>query len=193
MLEIFILSITSFLGTNIDDMIINTFFFSSAKSKKEIRSIILGKYIGIGLLVLVSVLVSLGLGFLPMKYIGYLGLIPIALGIKEIISNYKKDDDEDSKTENIKGSDLIWNVALVTIANGADNIGVYIPLFAGFSFIEYAIFCGVFLLLIALWCVLGQQIAKLPSLKNMIDRYKKVIVPSIYILLGLYILLKSAL
>ena len=193
MLEIFILSITSFLGTNIDDMIINTVFFSSAKNKKEIRSIILGKYIGISLLVLVSVLVSLGLGFLPMKYIGYLGLIPIALGIKEIISNYKKDDDEDSKTENIKGGNLILNVALITIANGADNIGIYIPLFAGFSLIEYAIFCGVFLLLIALWCVLGHQIAKLPLLKNMIDRYKKVIVPAIYILLGVYILLKSVL
>ena len=81
MLEILILSITSFIGTNIDDFIIDIFFFSSAESKKDIFHIFLGKYLGIGILVLISLMGSMGLEFLPVQYIGVLGLIPIWLVI----------------------------------------------------------------------------------------------------------------
>ena len=64
MLEILILSITSFIGTNIDDFIIDIFFFSSAESKKDIFHIIPGKYLGIGILVWISLMGSMGLEFL---------------------------------------------------------------------------------------------------------------------------------
>ena len=158
-LEIIILSITSFIGTNIDDMIINIFFFSSAKGIKDMLYITLGKYLGIGLLVLLSVVSSFGLSFLPIEYVGYLGLIPISLGIKEIISNHREHNGDNHEAESKESSNVLWNVALVTIANGADNIGVYIPLFTFFSLQQYVVFCGIFILMTALWCLLGYKTA----------------------------------
>lgn len=55
-METLILSITSFIGTNIDDMFINTLFFSEAETKADGKRIICGKYLGIGTLIILSIL-----------------------------------------------------------------------------------------------------------------------------------------
>ena len=191
MIEVIVLSITSFIGTNIDDMLIDIFFFSSVSSRKDIQNIVVGKYIGIGTLILISIAGAMGLGFVPMEYVRYLGLIPIGLGIKELVCNYRKCDEEDQETEKLKSRGMAGNVALITMANGADNIGVYLPLFISFSLSEYVIFSSVFVLMIGLWCVLGYQASRLPLLKNGMNRYKSVIVPIVYIGLGIYILVKA--
>ena len=98
-----ILTVISFVATNIDDLVIDTFFFTEIKNKKDIKIVVFGKYLGLGFLVLVSIIASFGLNFIPYAYIRYLGFIPLYLGIKEIIHN--KDDEEvkpDDKNEEDK-------------------------------------------------------------------------------------------
>lgn len=73
------------------------------------------------------------LSFLPQQYIGLLELIPIRLGIKEIVCNFKRKSTDESDEQTQKAGGLVWSVLFVTVANGADNIGVYIPLFAGYA------------------------------------------------------------
>lgn len=191
MIETFILSITSFVGTNIDDIFINTLFFSEAKTKAEYRSIIVGKYLGIGMLILLSVLGAFGLSFLPQQYIVYLGLIPIGLGIKEIVVAIKSRNTEQTNEPAKKPSNKVPSVVLITMANGADNIGVYIPLFASFAVWQMLLTVCVFLILIAVWCLIGKLLASCSVIKNTIEKYKTVIVPIVYIALGVYILLKN--
>lgn len=196
MIETFILSITSFVGTNIDDIFINTLFFTEAKTKADNRNIVIGKYLGIGALILLSVLGAFGLQFLPQQYIGYLSLVPIGLGIKEIIVAFqsrKADKAGEAKETAQKSANKVLNTALITMANGADNIGVYIPLFVGFAVWQTLLAIGVFLILIAVWCLLGKFLANLPIVKNIIEKHKIVIVPIVYIALGVYILLKNLL
>lgn len=187
MIETLILSITSFIGTNIDDMFIDVLFFSQAKSRDDIRSIFIGKYLGIGALVLVSIFGAFGLQFLPQNYIRYLGIIPIGLGIKEIINNLKHNEEETSNQKR-KVTGMLFNVILVTIVNGADNIGVYIPLFAGFQAWQIVVMVCVFVILIAVWCWLGKIMAELPVLRKFMVKYKELIVPVVFIGLGIYIL-----
>ena len=86
MIETLILGITSFVGTNIDDMFINMLFFSEAETSAEDRRIVLGKYLGIGALIAISILGASGLQFLPQRYIGFLGLVPVCLGLREMMS-----------------------------------------------------------------------------------------------------------
>lgn len=188
MLEILMLSIAAFVATNIDDFIVDIFFFASAESKKDIFNIILGKYCGIGILLLSSFMGALGLEFLPIQHIGLLGFVPIGLGIKEIFTGIQEKEEEQQDSQSQRNRNMLWNISLITIASGADNIGVYVPLFTRFSGNEYIIFFAVFMWMIAMWCVLGYTASKLPLLKNTILKYKKVIVPSVYILLGGYIL-----
>ena len=187
MIETFILSITSFVGTNIDDMFINTLFFSEAETKADSKSIVCGKYLGIGTLIILSILGAFGLQFLPQHYIGYLGFVPICLGIKEIIANIKSNSSDESEDNGRKSTNKVINTALITTANGADNIGVYIPLFAGFTVWQITLTVLVYLILIAVWCFLGKVLADLPVLKSFLTRYKAIIVPIVYITLGVYI------
>lgn len=188
MLETFILSMTSFVGTNIDDMIINTFFFSFAKGKRAIRKIVLGKYLGTGILILISIIGSLGLKMIPLDYVKYLGFVPICLGVKELIGGGSDDSEEDPCVADSNHSNLLWNVAVVTIANGADNIGVYVPVFTKFSMDQYLVFMVVFAFMTAIWCMIGYRASKVPFYENMINKYKMFIVPLVYFCLGLYIL-----
>ena len=142
-------------------------------------------------MVFLSILGAFGLQFLPQHYLGYLGLVPICLGIKEIMINMKSKGNEEENDTARKSTNKIINTALITIANGADNIGVYIPLFAGFMAWQIAMAVCVFLVLIAVWCFLGKALADLPVLRIALTRYKAVIVPVVYIVLGIYILLKN--
>ena len=194
MLEIIVVSIISFIGTNIDDIFINTLFFSQAETKNEIHSVIIAKYLGIGTLVVLSLLGALGLNLVQQRYIGLLGIIPIILGIKEWISclkkkNFPHNDDKESNSNKSKG--LILSVVLVTVANGADNLGVYIPLFIGYSIMQIIAVIIVFSIMIALWCILGKKLSDFKLLRDLLLKYKHVIVPIIFIILGVYIIIKG--
>ena len=184
MLETIILSIISFIGTNIDDMLINMFFFSLAKGKEEVFNIIIGKYIAIGTLILISMISSFGVKCISIEYIKYLGLIPIILGIRTFRMRSLDDG-----INNITASKILWNVTMVTIANGADNIGVYIPLFARFTSKEYGVFLLVFIIMIAIWSIIAFKASKISFYENLISKYKNIMVPVIYIVLGCYILI----
>ena len=191
MIEILILSITSFVGTNLDDLFVDVLFFSEAETKADSRSVVYGKYLGIGVLIILSILGAFGLKFLPQHDIGYLGLIPIGLGIKEIIENAKSKGEDGLCNGVKKSTNRVMNMALITIANGADNIGVYIPLFAGFTLWQMALTVCVFLVMIAVWCFIGKLLADLPLLQKLLERYNAVIVPTVYIALGIYILISN--
>lgn len=210
MLGTIISAVTAFAATNMDDIFVLMLFFAREERIGYKKYIVMGQYVGIGTLILVSLLGGVVLGFLPGEYLGLLGLLPIALGIREWISYRRQsasERDDDAAGEEIDpaaGGCLlsrvqkrvrpeIVSVALVTIANGGDNIGVYTPLFAGASPMEKVVMILVFLVLVSLWCALGQRLAALPVLRRVIRRYRHILVPVVLVLLGVYILLGSGL
>ena len=187
MLETILLSCAAFIGTNIDDLFINTLFFTDAPS--EAHRITLGKYLGMGILTGVSILGACGLRLLAFRWLWLLGLVPVALGLREAYHAFKHSDD-DQPTARPHGA--IWlSVMLITIANGADNIGVYIPLFTGFAPWQTLTAACVFAIMTGLSCLFAKQLSTLSALQHFLDRHRRFINPVIYILLGLYILLRS--
>lgn len=191
MIETMIAAFFAFIGTNIDDMLINTLFFSASDGKGKVRSVVVGKYLGIGALLLVSILGALGLHFVPEQHIGILGLLPIILGIKEMICYLRKRNDGEFEAPPQKTNLLIFNVMFVTLANGADNIGVYIPLFASYRPWQFIVVVCVFAVMIALWCFLGKKLSDLPFLRDFLNKYKHILIPVVYIALGMYIIVKN--
>ena len=87
----------------------------------------------------------------------------------------------------------ILSVVIVAVANGADNIGVYIPLFTGYSSWQFLLTIFVFTIMMALWCFLGERITSFPRIKDAIQRCKHIAVPIIFVGLGIYIFIKSGL
>ena len=78
-------------------------------------------------------------------------------------------------------------VALVTMANGGDNLGVYIPVFSR----EPAwvpVYAAVFAVMTALWCAAGYWLVNHPIIGARIRKYGHVALPFVLIGLGLHIL-----
>ena len=185
MLEAIFTSIIAFISTNIDDILILTFIFTANKNAKTYK-IIFGKYLGMAILTAVSILSAMGLKLIDTKYLFLLGFMPIILGVKEIISNFKSSESDDKP--NIEGS--VLSTAFLTIASGADNIGIYIPLFTGFNFTETLIGVIVFAVMTFLWCMLSKIIASFSKIQSITEKYKIYIIPAVYFILGIYIFFK---
>jgi cadmium resistance protein CadD (predicted permease) len=80
-------------------------------------------------------------------------------------------------------------VATVTFANGADNIGIYTPLFAVSDVRRLIVLIGVLYILLAGWCLLAHQIHRQQVVAKAVKTYGHWLVPIVLIGLGVYILL----
>jgi cadmium resistance transport/sequestration family protein len=188
-LETLITSILTFASTNIDDIFVLILFFATGRFKSP--QIFAGQYLGILFLVFVGLIGSMVGNFVDLRYIGLFGLFPIYLGVKQFYELAREEEPLDQNEKlNSKGNGIMA-VALVTIANGGDNIGVYIPLLATFSKTEKIVLFVVFSCMVFLWCFLARYLAKHPMLANSLSKYAHIIMPVVLILLGIFILAES--
>lgn len=183
-------SIVAFASTNIDDIFVLMIFFLNSKIKT--KQVVLGQYIGIGILVVISILASIGFSVFPKKYLGLLGFIPIVLGIKAWL-DYRKEDEEECNENCIKGkfNSNILKVSMVTVANGADNIGIYIPLFTQMNRLDLIICIIIFILMTGLWCYIAKNVSQYPLIKEKVEKYKNYLIPLVFIGIGILILLEN--
>lgn len=182
MVEALISSAAAFIGTNIDDIFILMLLFAQTADRVGKGRIAAGQFLGMGLLTAVSMVAALGLGMVPGRYLRLLGLVPIALGIRAWVGRHAEEETA------MKGLGVVA-VAALTVANGGDNLGVYIPLFARFNGTQLLVCAAVFAAMTALWCLLGAKLASLPRVQPVIRRWKGVLVPAVFVLLGVSILL----
>jgi cadmium resistance protein CadD (predicted permease) len=57
--------------------------------------------------------------------------------------------------EELAAGPSVLAVAGVTIANGGDNVGVYVPVFAVVGTTGVVVYAVVFLVLVGVWCAVG--------------------------------------
>lgn len=79
----------------------------------------------------------------------------------------------------------------MTIANGGDNIGIYVPLFIGMGITAMLLTVLIFGLLTALWCLISLKLATHPVMRKSMEAYQHILVPVVFIGLGIFILLKN--
>ncbi|MGC4811706.1 cadmium resistance transporter [Micromonospora sp. DT228] len=173
-----------FAATDIDDVVILTLFFVAARTTGRPRpwQIVAGQYLGIGALALASAVVAAGLLVVPDPWTGLLGLLPIALGVRALRGS---DDETPTVVTGLLG------VAGVTIANGADNVAVYVPVFRALGVAGSAIYLLVFVLLIALWCAAAAWLGGHPRVVRLVERAGHWLVPAIFVGVGVVILVSS--
>ncbi|MCE5214628.1 MAG: cadmium resistance transporter [Methanobacterium sp.] len=187
------ITITAFISTNLDDLFILMAFFTRKDFPN--RHVVLGQYLGMILLIFISSLAYFFQLIVPFYLVGLLGLIPIIIGIRNLLNpskiagesyNEVKDPDEGYRT-NFK----FLQVALVTFANGGDNIGVYAPLFAGMGFMELFQVIFLFLIMTGLWCLFSFKLVDNRILGAKIEKYGHLIFPFVLIFIGIFIILKG--
>ncbi|MDH6219512.1 cadmium resistance transporter [Streptomyces pseudovenezuelae] len=182
-----------FAVTNVDDILVLALFFAQgAGHRGSTRRIVVGQYLGFAAILTVAVAAAFGATFLPEAAIPYLGLLPLALGLKAAWQTWKGHRDgggDQQETKEVGPGPL--EVAAVTFANGGDNIGVYVPVFASAGIGGMSVYAAVFLVLVAVWCYAGRSFATRPVIAKALSRWGHILLPLVLIAIGLLILIEG--
>lgn len=197
---------TAFVATNIDDILILMLFFTQLNNNFRPRHIIIGQYLGFTVLIVASLPGYFGGMLLPKAWVGLLGLLPLVIGI----SHFWQSDETQGQVQSVSLpsspaklrlpfissffgllAPQTYQVAAVTIANGGDNISIYVPLFASSNLFRLIVILGVFFGLVGAWCYIAYWLSHHSALAPALTRYSHRIVPFVLIGLGIYILVES--
>lgn len=195
-----LVAIIAFASTNVDDLLLLSSLFIDANLRAG--SVVVGQFVGMSLLVLISVLAAHFMVSIPLVSIRMLGAFPLCLGILRLAkitgSPLLKSAPDPNKTEFV-GKEQVrvsWVkseaalAALLTLANGGDNLSVYIPLFAvQRTFVP--LYITVFAVMTGLWCFFGYCLTNQRPFRDKLKRYAGLIIPWVLIALGLKVLLQG--
>jgi cadmium resistance protein CadD (predicted permease) len=188
--------IAAFVATNIDDLFILMVFFANRSFPTS--QIILGQYVGMGLLLGVSLIGSLIALVVPSNLIGLIGIFPIVIGIKEILELRKKGDDDDEEPVKQLSAQSRWRaylpfliVAAVTLSGG-EEIGIYVSVFAIYNEVsEIITIVTVVIVLTGVWCGIASYLVNHSFLADRLRRIASRVLPFLLIGLGIYILIEA--
>lgn len=185
---------SSFAITNIDDMFVLVTFFAEASTSNTLTplKITLGQYIGFTVIIIIS-MIGFGASLvLPSEPIGFLGLLPILLGIWKLFGLLLPTAEEEPEKSNIAGMKNILKVSIVTVMNGGDNIGTYVPLFSQAKGAEIAVYVVTYYILLGVWCLVAFLVMRQKHILLVVQKYVDVMIPLLFVGLGIYIVVKSS-
>lgn len=190
MLETLAVGAALFTSTNIDDIFLLMAFFADPRLDR--RAVVAGQFLGIGALVAVSAAAAACAVAVPRQWIALLGLAPLAIGLHRLWTAWRSGSsagggEEAARPVEAGFTSQVLSVAGVTAANGGDNIGVYVPVFAR-DFGVVPLLCAVFAAMTAIWCVAGHFLVNHRLLAATMRRLSALLLPYVLIGLGLWIL-----
>jgi cadmium resistance protein CadD (predicted permease) len=191
------IAVVTFASTNVDDLFLLGSLFVDGEFRT--RSIVVGQFLGMSVLVVISILAAVFTITVRGEWIYFLGLAPLLLGIDRLWKLFTSRPDSTLTTRN--HSDFIGKenlrlgrahseaifVTLLTLANGGDNLSVYIPLFA-IQQTLIPLYSLVFGVMTALWCFLGYYLTTHRRFGKVVKHYGRFVVPLVLIGIGLNVL-----
>jgi cadmium resistance protein CadD (predicted permease) len=177
-LAVIAVSGTTFAATNIDDLFLLAVFCAK---RVPMRRVMAGQFLGFAGIVAISLIGLWPVLTIPRGWFRVLGLLPLALGIKHLFHMHKNGGQPAGKFK-------VLAIAGITLTNGADNIGIYVPFFA-ISRSYLWMILSTYAVLLPVWCFCGKWLGERPVALRFIDHYGHWVVPIVFIGLGTYILI----
>jgi len=181
---------TSFAVTNFDNLALLVSWLLGARGRWA--PVFVGHLVGMGVLLLLAWSFGIGAELLPVRYVGYLGVIPIGLGLKGLYDLAREGPGGEGAPVGSNVAVRPLSIAATQIANGVDTVLVFGPLLAeteaGTDLVMVAGFVAMALLWFGLARFLEGRVARLFFLA----RYAHWVAPIVLIGVGLYILDNTA-
>lgn len=181
-----------YTATNIDDLILLALLFArGAQQPGSTWRIVLGHYLGMLLILAMSVIIALGAGFyLPLQIIPLFGLVPIGMGLW-VIWRHRRGGDHDEQAHLGERKVGVWTALVLTVAHGGNNMGVYIPVFLRGELTTMLTYCVIFLLLAGGALALARFISQRSGVADFFTRWDHIVYPAVLIGVGVWILVEG--
>ncbi|BDA74698.1 cadmium resistance transporter [Calothrix sp. PCC 7716] len=200
-----LVAVSAAFATTFDDNVYLTAFFGKVNRHFRPKHVVVGEFLGFTALVIASLPGFFGGLIIPEIWIGWLGILPIIIGISSLISRDLEEvvqdvsldmtPDEPRPPKKSLLSTLrdrqTYRVSAVTIANGGNNIGIYVPLFATSTIHSLGVIVAICYLTVGVWCFLSYRMTHNPLMAPLLARYGRKVFPLVLIWLGFSIIMKS--
>jgi cadmium resistance protein CadD (predicted permease) len=185
--EIAGIAITAFVSTNIDNLLLLTVLLGQPIQKK--LSVFLGYLTAVFAVVAAGFAASRLADAAPASTLGYLGIVPLTMGLYRARKLFGGNNEVESPV--VASALGTFGVAALTLANGADTLGVLLPLFAETADPWTYVLAATVMSAAALWFVLALWVSRHPWIRANVARAERWLVPALLIAVGSYILLNS--
>lgn len=188
-----IVGLLAFAATNLDDLVLLIAYLAAGRLTRQ--SATGGQLLGTAVLMAVSAAAALGTVLIPPEWYHWLGLLLIAVGIRQVVQSVRRwragalelqVPRTHAPASARRGSAFL---ALMVVANGGDNLGVYTTLLAANRLEMGVLLIAMTLGLAVLWVRLAAAIVAHPTLGAPVRRAAPWVLPWVLIGLGLLILI----
>lgn len=195
------------MATTFDDNIYLTGFFSESNRSFRPIHVVVGELLGFTALMGTSWIASRLLAeTIPLATIGWLGLMPMLIGVVNLIQLFLPVGPRELQALPSKGSALqgypskrlklstvlrqhhTYKVSAVTLSNGGNNLSIYIPLLATSSLASALLTVLVCYLAVITWLTLSFRLTRLPLVAIHLSRHARRLFPFVLMWLGFRIL-----
>jgi len=183
------ITLAAFVSTNLDNLFLLVGFLAAAK-ERALR-VQAGFVLAIVVVLAIGVAAAGAADFAAARYAGWLGVIPVAMGLRALVQLLRHRGEELVQKSADPAAGVL-TVAFVTLANAGDSFAVFLPLFAETddAFVVVIVATGMALALI--WCALAAWLVDHETLGHSLRRVGPRLIPFLMIGVGGYVLLDTA-
>ena len=188
-----VMTAVSYASTNVDNLLLAVLLLGANRNQQW--AIKLGVFTAA---VAVMLLCAAGL---MVRYtvdagvVGYLGLLPIALGLRHLLASGRGGQGEPHNQSRLTAPDArsAWlSATALMVANSGDTIALFLPLLAETRTAVLPLVALSYLVTAVLWALLAWGLASRPWIARSLDRHGNRLLPWIMIGVGIYILSNTA-
>jgi cadmium resistance protein CadD (predicted permease) len=195
------------MATTFDDNIYLTGFFSETNRHFRPVHIVVGELLGFTALISTSFIASRLLAeSVPLSLIGWLGVLPILIGLINQVQLFKPMDHREvpslasttlqprgftskrPKITTVLRQAQTYKVSAITVSNGGNNLSIYIPLMATSNTSSALLTMLVCYGAVVTWLNLSFRLTRLPAVAIHLSRHARRVFPFVLMWLGFRIL-----
>lgn len=189
-----IIAVTSaaYIGTNLDNLLLLVVMYS--RFEKHPVMVTAGYFSSMLIIGLITLAIGEAGEFIPLGYLGLLGVIPMMMGIIALWKLFHTTEPVEAAAVAGNNASLHVLVTLIStqLSNGSDSIITFSALLADSSDAADYMIAPTYLAMIAVFSGMAYYSVKHPRLSQFFVRYGRYVTPFILILVGFYILSNTA-
>jgi cadmium resistance protein CadD (predicted permease) len=181
----------AFMATNLDNLVLMVGLFGRYSDRRH--EVLFGYLVGMLIIAAVTYYVGKLAGTAPVEYLGLLGIVPVLIGVADIVRLFRNKGVAHDPVVPGAGSTAVAATLLAQLSNSTDTIITYSVLFSDANdladYLVLASFGGMALLM----AVIAYLALRHPWLSRPVQLYGHYITPLILITVGMYVLSNTAL